>query len=118
MLTDEGEHFPHLSGGGEGTKVFRPVTDHPSGQEHPRKGFMPDNDERIGLVILQVDVEPRLEFLDEAVLKQQSVLFRRGNGEINTVNAPHQLRRFSAGLLSREIRTYPLADVLGLADIY
>ena len=55
---------------GEGTEVFAAIADELTGGENAGEALLLDDNERIGLVVLELDVVKRLVLLDEAVFQQ------------------------------------------------
>ena len=78
---------------------------------------VPDHDIRVGLIILQVDVERRLKLLDERILEEKRILFGIYDCEFNAINSTNELMRLVIRKCFIEIGTYTLANVLCLSYI-
>ena len=61
-----------------------------AGTEDSRQIFLGNGDGRVGFVVLQQYVVPRLVLLDELVLEKQSVLFSLDNGIFDVANLGYQ----------------------------
>ena len=87
------------------------------GQEYPGKGFIPDHDIGIGLVVLEIDIEPGLKLFDQGILQQEGILFGVHNREFDPVNSLYQFMGFVTGKCFTEIAADSFAQMFGLAYI-
>ncbi len=107
---------PHV---GIGTEVPHPAA--LSAPHHRRAGpVVADGDRqpRVALVVLQADVEPGLELLDEIVLEQEGLGLRVHHDPLHVVGLVDHLggaRGQAVRVL--EVRVEPLAEGLGLAHV-
>ena len=81
------------------------------------KPLLADDDGRVGLVVLQLDVVPRLVLFDEAVLEQQGIHLRLDHDEADVGDFLDEEPGLAVlvGLLA-EVAGHPL-EALGLADV-
>ena len=57
------------------TEIGRTVTDPSAGRYDSRKGFVADDDPRVGLVVFEQNVVSGLEAFDQAVFEQEGFIF-------------------------------------------
>ena len=70
------------------------------------------------LVIPQVDIEPRLVFLDEGVLEDESLFFGVGDQKVDIHHRGQPEADMKTRVASlREVLPHPASQVLGLADV-
>ena len=76
------------------------------------------HDPRIGLIVFEQDIVPRLEGLDERVFQQQGVGFAVHDDMADLGDLLHQHAHLGAVLLAlHEIGRNPLAQALGLTNV-
>ncbi len=83
----------------------------------PGEPFLFQHDERVGFVVLQLNVVERLVRLDHAVFQQQCVRFGRGDNPLDVGNFAHQKTRFAVDIALGEVARHTLFQVLGLPDV-
>ena len=76
------EHGVHGFGRGVWSEVLRSVFDYVSEGMHPRKTLVSDHNRRISLVVLELNIVPRLVLFDEVVFEKQRVDFGLNNDEL------------------------------------
>jgi hypothetical protein len=117
IVANKGKQFPNPAHGSERAQVFRPVGYDGAGKENAGEGLFFDNDIRIGLIVLKVDIIPGLKLFNEGVFQQKGILFGIYNGKFDVVDALYQLM----GLIGRKgfdkIRAHPFAEAFGLTYI-
>src|SRR3569833_903279 len=111
------QQLPHLAHRSKGSQVFGAVIDLEAGEEYTGKRFIANDDIRVGLVVLQIDVELGLVLLDERVLQQKSILFRIHDSELDASDVLHQLMCLIGGKGLCKIRAHPFAKALRLANV-
>ena len=100
------------------TEISGSVTYHPAGQEDPRKFLGTDTYPGIGLGILEQDIVPGLELLDQVVLQKKGVRLRLDHGIFRIRNLRDHHRSLPRQPLGRhEILRHPLVQVLCLTHI-
>src|SRR5690606_6389630 len=111
----DGMHHPHRS---VRPKIFGAVFDIFAGWENAREPLIFDDNPRVGLIIFQHDIVPRLMFLDQAVFQQPRVNLSINNGKSNTADLAHQHTRFAIQLAGlNEVGTDAAFEVFRFADI-
>jgi hypothetical protein len=74
------EQLPHAAHAGERPQVFRAVADDPPGKKDARERLVPDDDIRIGLVVLQFYIVSGTVMFDQRVFQQKGIMFRIRDG--------------------------------------
>lgn len=101
-----------------GAEILRAVADQLPRGLHPREGFAPHDNPRIGLVVLEQDVVTGLERLDERVFEQQGVGLASHDDVADFDDLLHHHAHLGAVFAAlHEVGRHALAQALGLAHI-
>ena len=114
---DDVEHRVHHLHRSIGAEVFRAVLDAAARGKNPRKALLFDAHPGVGLAVLEVDVVARLVLLDQRVLEQQRIKLGLGDNRLNVGDLAHQHAESGGIVALMEVRTYPLLQIFGLADV-
>ena len=112
------EHGVHGLGRCIRPEIFRSVLDDVAGRMDPGEPLLADDDGRVGLVVLQLDVVPRLVLLDEAVLEKQGVHLGGHHDEPDVGDLLDEQPGLAVlvGLLA-EVAGHALLEAFGLSDV-
>ena len=116
-LLAEVEHGVHALDVGVGPKIFAPVFPHLTGGKDAGEALLLENDERVCLVVFELDVVDRLVLFDHVVLQQQGVGLARGHDPLHIPNLLHQQPRLAVVVLLGEVAGDAFFEVLRLADV-
>ena len=114
---DDVEHRVHHLPRGIGAEVLRTVFDAATSGKNPRIALLLNTHPGIGLAVLEVDVVARLVLLDQRILEQQRVKLGLSDNRLNVGDLAHQHAESGGIMALVEVRTHPLLEVLGLADV-
>ena len=112
------EHGVHGLGRCIRPEILRSVLNDVAGRMDPGEPLLADDDGRVGLVVLQLDVVPRLVLLDEAVLEKQGVHLGGHHDEPDVGDLLDEQPGLAVlvGLLA-EVAGHPLLEAFGFADV-
>jgi hypothetical protein len=84
------QELPDFVNRGIWTKILGSVFNFLPGEVNPWKGFVLNDDIRISLIVLQVNIEKWLKLLDKRVFEKKGILLRIDNGKFNLPDAFYQ----------------------------
>jgi len=79
---DQVENEPELRGFGVGAEIERTIAPDLAGEKNSRKTLVGDDQPRVALVVLEVDVVAWLQLLDKVVFEDQRFDFRAGDDDV------------------------------------
>ena len=109
------QHRMHDFHVGVGTEILGAIAHRISGRKHFGEALGCNPNIRIGFIVFEGDVVPRLKLLDQTVFQEQGIHLGIHHREFNPLNFAHEDGRFAVFvMLLREVTADAFFEVFGM----